>query len=85
MTDPTENIELPDRLSVEESSPYYNEAVLALDVGIRFKGQEKTNVIEYCVSEGWIRVAAGNAKDRFGNQLAIKVHGPVEPFIKPRS
>ncbi|RJF75091.1 DUF3297 family protein [Rhodopseudomonas palustris] len=85
MTDPTENIELPDRLSVEESSPYYNEAVLALDVGIRFKGQEKTNVIEYCVSEGWIRVAAGNAKDRFGNQLAIKVHGPVEPFVRPRS
>ncbi|KPF96463.1 DUF3297 family protein [Rhodopseudomonas palustris] len=85
MTDQTQNIELPDRLSVEESSPYYNEAVLALDVGIRFKGQEKTNVIEYCVSEGWIRVAAGNAKDRFGNQLAIKVHGPVEPFIRPRS
>ncbi|MCG6203781.1 DUF3297 family protein [Rhodopseudomonas sp. HC1] len=85
MTDQTQNIELPDRLSVEESSPYYNEAVLALDVGIRFKGQEKTNVIEYCVSEGWIRVAAGTAKDRFGNQLAIKVHGPVEPFIKPRS
>lgn len=85
MTDQTQNIELPDRLSVEETSPYYNEAVLALDVGIRFKGQEKTNVIEYCVSEGWIRVAAGNAKDRFGNQLAIKVHGPVEPFIRPRS
>lgn len=84
MTDETANIQLPDRLSVEETSPYYNEAVLALDVGIRFKGQEKTNVIEYCVSEGWIRVAAGNAKDRFGNQLAIKVHGPVEPFIKPR-
>jgi hypothetical protein len=85
MTDQPQNIELPDRLSVEESSPYYNETVLALDVGIRFKGQEKTNVIEYCVSEGWIRVAAGTAKDRFGNQLAIKVHGPVEPFIKPRS
>ncbi|MFC0240091.1 DUF3297 family protein [Rhodopseudomonas telluris] len=85
MTDQTQNIELPDRLSVEESSPYYNEAVLALDVGIRFKGQDKTNVIEYCVSEGWIRVAAGNAKDRFGNQLAIKVHGPVEPYIRPRS
>ena len=85
MTDQTQNIELPDRLSVEETSPYYNDAVLALDVGIRFKGQEKTNVIEYCVSEGWIRVAAGNAKDRFGNQLAIKVHGPVEPFIRPRS
>ncbi|PZA09060.1 DUF3297 domain-containing protein [Rhodopseudomonas palustris] len=84
MTD-TPNIELPDRLSIEPSSPYYNADLLELDVGVRFKGQDKTNVIEYCVSEGWIRVAAGTAKDRFGNQLAIKVHGPVEPYIRPRS
>lgn len=84
MTD-TQNIELPDRLSIEPSSPFYNADLLELDVGVRFKGQDKTNVIEYCVSEGWIRVAAGTAKDRFGNQLAIKVHGPVEPYIRPRS
>lgn len=84
MTD-TQNIELPDRLSIEPSSPYYNADLLELDVGVRFKGQDKTNVIEYCVSEGWIRVAAGTAKDRFGNQLAIKVHGLVEPYIRPRS
>lgn len=84
MTD-TQNIELPDRLSIEPSSPYYNADLLELDVGVRFKGQDKTNVIEYCVSERWIRVAAGTAKDRFGNQLAIKVHGPVEPYIRPRS
>lgn len=84
MTD-TQNIKLPDRLSIEPSSPYYDAALLELDVGVRFKGQDKTNVIEYCVSEGWIRVAAGTAKDRFGNQLAIKVHGPVEPYIRPRS
>ncbi|RED30536.1 uncharacterized protein DUF3297 [Rhodopseudomonas thermotolerans] len=84
MTD-TPNIELPDRLSIEPSSPYYDAALLELDVGVRFKGQDKTNVIEYCVSEGWIRVAAGTAKDRFGNQLAIKAHGPVEPYIRPRS
>ena len=84
MTD-TQNIELPDRLSIEPSSPYYNADLLELDVGVRFKGQDKTNVIEYCVSEGWIRVAAGTAKDRFGNQLAIKVHGPVEPYIRPSS
>ncbi|OPF95225.1 hypothetical protein I8G32_03744 [Rhodopseudomonas palustris] len=84
MTD-TQNIELPDRLSIEPSSPYYNADLLELDVGVRFKGQDKTNVIEYCVSEGWIRVAAGTAKDRFGNQLAIKVHGAVEPYIRPRS
>jgi len=82
-----ETPELPDRLSCDPASPYYNEAVLARDVGIRFKGIEKTNVEEYCVSEGWIRVPAGNAKDRYGNPLTIKVHGPVEPYFrdKPKS
>jgi hypothetical protein len=72
----------PDRLSVNPNSPYYDEAVLQRDVGIRFNGQEKTNVEEYCVSEGWIRVAAGTAKDRKGNPLTIKLKGPVEPYFK---
>jgi Protein of unknown function (DUF3297) len=76
--------QLPDRLSSDPKSPYYNEAVLARDVGIRFKGIEKTNVEEYCVSEGWIRVTAGNAKDRYGNPLTIKVHGPVEPYFRDK-
>jgi len=76
--------ELPDRLSIDPRSPYYNEAVLARDVGIRFKGVEKTNVEEYCVSEGWIRVTAGNAKDRYGNPLTIKVHGAVEPYFRDK-
>jgi Protein of unknown function (DUF3297) len=76
--------ELPDRLSSDPKSPYYNEAILARDVGIRFKGNEKTNVEEYCVSEGWIRVTAGNAKDRHGNPLTIKVHGPVEPYFRDK-
>jgi hypothetical protein len=49
----------PDRLSSNPNSPFYDEAVLARDVGIRFNGVEKTNVDEYCVSEGWIRVTAG--------------------------
>ena len=72
----------PDRLSVDPRSPYYDEAVLRRDVGIRFKGQERTNVEEYCVSEGWVRVAVGTAKDRNGNPLTMKVHGPVEPYFK---
>jgi hypothetical protein len=72
----------PDRLSTNPKSPYYDEATLARDVGIRFKGVEKTNVEEYCVSEGWIRVAAGNAKDRFGNPLTIKLTGAVEPYFR---
>ena len=74
--------QLPDRLSSDPKSPYYNEAVLARDVGIRFKGIEKTNVEEYCVSEGWVRVTAGNAKDRYGNPLTIRLTGTVEAFFK---
>jgi len=76
--------ELPDRLSVDPKSPYYNAEILSRDVGIRFKGAEKTNVEEYCVSEGWIRVPAGTAKDRHGNPLTLKVHGPVEPYFKDK-
>jgi hypothetical protein len=56
--------------------------VLGRDVGIRFNGKDKTNVEEYCVSEGWIRVAAGKAKDRYGNPLTIKLTGKVEPYFK---
>ena len=72
----------PDRLSVNPKSPYYDEALLQRGVGIRFKGVEKNNVEEYCVSEGWIRVSAGNAKDRHGNPLTIKLSGPVEPYFR---
>ncbi|MGA0532751.1 DUF3297 family protein [Hansschlegelia sp. KR7-227] len=72
----------PDRLSSDPSSPHYDEAVLARGVGIRFKGVEKTNVEEYSVTEGWIRVAAGAAKDRFGNPMTLKLKGPVEPYFR---
>jgi len=78
----TSTNKFPDRLSVDPKSPYYNAEILSRDVGIRFKGAEKTNVEEYCISEGWIRVPAGTAKDRYGNQLTIKVHGPVEPYFR---
>jgi Protein of unknown function (DUF3297) len=73
---------LPDRLSTNPDSPYYNEDLLAKGVGIRFNGAEKTNVDEYCVSEGWVRVTAGNAKDRFGNPMTIKLKGKVEPYLQ---
>lgn len=72
----------PDRLAVDPRSPHFNADVLQRDVGIRFNGQEKTNVEEYCVSEGWIRVPAGKAKDRYGNPLTIKLSGKVEPYFK---
>ena len=72
----------PDRLSVNPDSPYYDATLLERGVGIRFKGVEKTNVEEYCVSEGWVRLAAGAARDRAGNPLTIKVSGPVEPYFR---
>ena len=72
----------PDRLSVDPRSPYYDEAALARDVGIRFKGAEKTNVEEYCVSENWVRVSVPNTKDRHGNPLTLKLTGKVEPYFK---
>ena len=73
---------LPDRLSNDPESPFYDEALLGRGVGIRFKGQEKTNVEEYCISEGWVRVAAGSAKDRKGRPLTLKIHGEVEPYLR---
>jgi len=73
---------LPDRLCVNPKSPYYDEALLKRDVGIRFNGAEKTNVEEYCISEGWIRVAAGKSLDRHGDPMTIKLKGKVEPYFK---
>jgi Protein of unknown function (DUF3297) len=75
----------PDRLSATPGSPHYNEALLARGVGIRFNGVEKTNVEEYCVSEGWVRLAAGTARDRKGNPMTIKLKGVVEPYFKEPS
>nr|WP_294501035.1 DUF3297 family protein [uncultured Rhodopila sp.] len=72
----------PDRLSNNPASPFYDEAVLRRGVGIRFKGVEKTNVEEYCVSEGWVRMAVGKTLDRRGNPLTLKAQGPVEPYFR---
>jgi hypothetical protein len=72
----------PDRLCNDPHSPFFNADILARDVGIRFKGAEKTNVEEYCISEGWVRVAAGKALDRYGNPLTIKLTGKVEAYFK---
>ena len=74
----------PDRVSVDPKSPHYDEAVLTRGIGIRFKGVERHDVEEYCLSEGWVRVPAGKAVDRFGKPLLIKLAGPVEAyFLEP--
>jgi len=72
----------PDRLSNDPRSAFYSEDALKRDIGVRFKGVEKTNVEEYCVSEGWVRVTVGKAKDRYGNPLTLKLTGTVEPYFK---
>ena len=81
MTD-TPSATPPDRLSADPDSPYYNEEAMERGVGVRFKGVDKTNVEEYCVSEGWVRLTAGNAKDRFGNPMTVKLKGEVEPYFR---
>jgi hypothetical protein len=73
---------LPDRLSNDPASPHFDAALLERGVGIRFNGAEKTNVAEYCVSEGWIRVTVGKSVDRRGNPLTMKLTGAVEPYLK---
>jgi Protein of unknown function (DUF3297) len=73
---------IPDRLSTNPKSPFYDEALLAQGVGVRFKGEEKTNVEEYCVSEGWVRLTVGVTLDRKGNPMTIKLTGPVEPYLQ---
>jgi hypothetical protein len=80
MTEQTD--QLPDRLSLDPRSDYFDADVLERGVGIRFNGQEKTNVEEYCVSEGWIKVAAGRSRDRFGNPMTLSLKGKVEPYFQ---
>ena len=72
----------PDRLAANPRSPFYNGDLLERGVGIVFDGIERTNVDEYCVSEGWVKVAAGKSKDRFGMPLTIKLKGRVEPYFR---
>jgi hypothetical protein len=73
---------LPDRLSADAESPYYNRELLTRGVGVRFNGAEKTNVEEYCVSEGWVRLAVGKTVDRHGKPMTVKYKGTVEPYLQ---
>lgn len=72
----------PDRLAAHPSSPHHDGAALERGIGVRFKGNERTDVDEYCVSEGWIRVQVGKKVDRRGAPLTIKLTGPVEVWFK---
>ena len=73
---------LPDRLSVDPHSPHHVAAVFERDIGIRFNGKERFDVEEYCIGEGWIKVAAGKTLDRRGRPLLITLKGRVEAFYR---
>ncbi|MFA9201309.1 MAG: DUF3297 family protein [Cypionkella sp.] len=72
----------PDRLSVNPRSAHFDQAALERGVGIRFKDRVRTDVEEYCISEGWIRVQAGKTVDRKGQPLTLKLNGPVDAWFE---
>ncbi|MBK6800497.1 DUF3297 family protein [Novosphingobium sp.] len=72
----------PDRLAINPRSDHFDADVLQRGVGIRFKGIVRTNVEEYCISEGWVRVQAGKTMDRHGQPLTIRLNGPVEAWFE---
>ena len=82
MTDTAERPELPDHLSTDERSPHHVAAIFEYEIGIRFNDKERSDVVEYCISEGWINVPVGNKVDRKGNPLTIKLKGKVESFYR---
>ena len=72
----------PDHLSTDPRSPFFNAAALQRNVGVRFKGVERFDIEEYCISENWVRAPVGKTRDRRGNPLTIKLTGPVEAWFK---
>ena len=71
----------PDRLANNPRSPHFNMEALQRGIGVRFKGKERTDIDEYCLSEGWVRVQAGKAVDRHGNPVTVKLSGPLEVWF----
>ncbi|MDO9316214.1 MAG: DUF3297 family protein [Burkholderiaceae bacterium] len=82
MNDATATPPLPDRLSSDARSPFHVAAVFERDIGIRYNDKDRSDVAEYCISEGWIKVPAGKAVDRKGQPLLIKLKGKVEAFYR---
>lgn len=89
MNDPTPAPEsgsapsVPDRLSTDPRSPHHDAAAVDRGIGIRFNDKERFDVEEYCLSEGWIKVAAGKSRDRHGRPMLITLKGKVEAFWRP--
>lgn len=82
MNEATSAPPLPDRLSTDPRSPHHVAAAFEQAIVIRFNANERFDVAEYCISEGWIRVPAGKAVDRKGQPMMIKLKGTVEAFYR---
>lgn len=82
MNDTTSLPTLPDRLSGNPQSPHHMPAIFEHNIGIRINGKERTDVEEYCISEGWVKIASPKAKDRRGQPLMVTLKGTVEAFYK---
>jgi hypothetical protein len=82
MNDTTTRPPLPDRLSIDASSPFHVAAIFEHDIGIKFNDKERMDVEEYCISEGWIKVASAKSMDRKGRPMLIKLKGKVEAFYR---
>lgn len=82
MNETEQTLPMPDRLSIDPRSPHHVATVFERDIGIRLNGQERFDVEEYCIGEGWIKVPAGKARDRKGHPLMIKLKGRVEAFYR---
>ena len=82
MSDADPRPAIPDRLSTDPRSPFRDRAVFEHDIGIRLNGNERSDVAEYCISEGWVKVPAGKTLDRRGQPLLIKLKGAVEAFYR---
>jgi len=72
--------DLPDRLSGNSRSPYHVAEIFKHNIGIRLNDKERTDVEEYCISEGWVKIPSPKALDRRGQPLLIKLKGTVEAF-----
>jgi len=80
MNDTNSRPELPDRLSGDPRSRHHVEEIFEHNIGIRLNGKERSDVEEYCISEGWVKVASPKALDRRGQPLMMKLKGTVEAF-----
>jgi len=67
----------PDRMCADPRSRFHHAEALERGIGVRFNGVERTDVEEYCVSEGWVRLPVGRSLDRRGRPMCFKHSGTV--------